>query len=301
MRDPNNSTDGIGSRGWVAMLAFSWAAIASAQARGTVWLQAEPADVAAGVDITVNGDNAGKLPVKLELPPGHYDIVARAVDGREWRQGIDIQGGETRTLQVNLAAPGAQPPPTAYAPPPRYQPPPPPPPTYPPPPPGYPPPPPRYPPAYGYYPPPRYVPPERLPFLALHAGFGAEYGGFLGLGVEGGLKWVTGFASLGWIPYDYYGNIAEELAGWEVGVRAMAGSRRFKGWASVSLGTVFTEVGTEYGVSAMVGARWFWGPYFFLHAGIGLSFPTIIVTPDLPASPVYFAFDLGGGFEFFGR
>jgi hypothetical protein len=308
-----NDSNGRLIRSVLILIGLSGAVTAVAQPHGTIWLQANDADVAAGVDIMVNGDNAGRLPVKLDLPPGRYQIVAKAVDGREWRRTIDVVGGETRTLPITLAAPR---PPGAYAP--VYQQPPPSPqPAYPPPPPpGYPPPP---PPQYGYYPPPpppRYVlvPGEHLVFLAVQAGFGlngSEYGGVMGFGVEGGIKWVTGFLSLGY-TFDYWGNPVGPGPGLTVGVRAMGGTRRFKGWFALSYGPMLTTDpnALDYGITAMVGARWWWGPYFFWNFGIGASFP---LAASLPISYAaysngtgvypgpYLALDFGAGFEIFGR
>ena len=285
----------VNRRLWIlsgaAVLLFGGTALADA--RGPIWLQADQAEVDAGIEISVNGDNAGKMPVKLELPPGRYEVVAKAADGRQWRQTIDVTGGETRTLQIQLSASGQ--PPSTYRPPP------------PPAPPAYPPPPPPYP--YGYYrPPPRYVvprlqlPPEPLPFVSVQGGFGfgGDLGGLVGVTVEGGVKYVTGFLGLGYTPVvDIYGNYGNEL-GYSLGVRAMGGSRFFKGWFSLSWGPVFTDDAIlDYGVTGMVGGRWFITPYLYLHGGVGIAFP-MLVSSTAVVGP-WFTFSLALGWEFFGR
>jgi hypothetical protein len=120
----------------------------------------------------------------------------------------------------------------------------------------------------------------------------------MGAEIEGGTRWVTGFLSLGYTPALDWGNrrVTPDWLGVGVGVRAMGGGRRFKGWLSASIGSVAaSDNGPVLGTAIMCGGRWFMGPWFFLDLGIGASFPWLWNGYPL------LALSFGGGFEFFGR
>jgi hypothetical protein len=163
------------------------------------------------------------------------------------------------------------------------------------------------------YPPPPVVesqPPEveiseHLPFVAVSTGIGSTFGGVLGVTAEGGIKWITGFVSVGYWPSVAVGSSSTpSLFGYQLGARAMFGSRRFKGSASVSLGTVGTSnfQGALNGVTFMVGGRVFFAGErrrMFIHFGLGVAVPFAFTYTN---SANYVAFDLIGlGVEFFGR
>jgi hypothetical protein len=140
--------------------------------------------------------------------------------------------------------------------------------------------------------------------MGVQAGFGSEFGGLFGMGIEGGTKWFTGFVSVGYTPIDIYGSTANQntdFIGISAGIRGMAGGRFFKGYASLSVTPVPTDLGMAYGFTGMFGLRWFLGPYFFLHAGIGISLPVFEVNNQPFDHAAYFAFSLGAGFDFIGR
>ncbi len=55
-----------------------------------------------GADLDINGKSMGKLPLTVNLQPGRYLFEVSHKDYQTYRQWMDVQAGEKRTLDVNL-------------------------------------------------------------------------------------------------------------------------------------------------------------------------------------------------------
>ncbi len=57
---------------------------------------------AQGADITVDGDGKGKLPQKVQVPPGRHQIVVKKAGFQPWEKWADVTENQTATFDISL-------------------------------------------------------------------------------------------------------------------------------------------------------------------------------------------------------